>query len=262
MEYSIDSFYCNGKLHGHKGEDYSLHGEDYFIICDGCSSANNSDITARLQAHIAKKHLDTFRFSYYKDKDYIFMMKFISIELRENFNSLGIGGMPLATLIIGIIIDNIIRVIVVGDGAVIYKDKGHQEEYINITYSNNAPFYPYYYSDNKLINEYKKYNPNVEKKVSYKYTNVYNSNSDIESLVILDFILSNLEYLYIFSDGIEEFTGQIKLPIKETIKAFTSMKNTNGTFIQRRCKRQLKIYEKEGIFPIDDFSMAGIYLGE
>ena len=258
MEYSIDSFYSNGKLHGHKGEDYALHGEDYFIICDGCSSSNYSDVVSRIQAHTALKFLDSFKNS--TEKGYEIITRLIGLRVKSICIDLCIESMPLATLMIGIIVKDILKIIIIGDGAITYKDKGHQEEYINITYSNNAPFYPYYYSDNKLINEYKKYNPNVEKKVSYKYTNVYNSNSDIESLVILDFILSNLEYLYIFSDGIEEFTGQIKLPIKETIKAFTSMKNTNGTFIQRRCKRQLKIYEKEGIFPIDDFSMAGVYL--
>ena len=36
------------------------------------------------------------------------------------------------------------------------------------------------------------------------------------------------------------------------------MKNTNGAFIQRRCKRQLSLFEKQGYYPYDDFSMVGI----
>jgi len=261
MNFNIDSFYVNGKLHGHQGQDYALHGDNYFIICDGCSSSKHSDVAARLQAHIAKKFMDTFAFSAYDIEDNNFLVRFIAIELEEMFHKLFIDDFPLATLMIGFVVNDMLRVIVVGDGAIVYKNKHLDRKIITIEYNNSAPFYPYYYTSEKIKNEYKEKYPKVIKKTIYEIFYEYSTVERIDDIFIEDFDIDKLEYLYIFSDGIGELTGQQgKLPIFKAVKKFIDMKNINSTFIQRRCKRQMKLYEKESIFPQDDFSMAGIYL--
>lgn len=262
MSNIIDSYYSNGKLHGHRGEDYAIHGDNYFIICDGCSSAKHSDVTARLQAHITKNFIDAFSYKEHNLEDNTFMIKFIGMQLEGVFKNLHLKGMPLATLMIGFIIDDIVRVIVVGDGNVVYKNKDNTQEIINISYSSNAPFYPYYYTDEKHLFGYRENYKNNSKSILRVKENEVTMPLVIEQISIFDFGLDVLEYLYIFSDGVEELKGQCKLPLEEAVKAFTAMKNTTKGFIQRRAKRQLATYEKKRIFPMDDFSMAGVYVNE
>ena len=49
------------------------------------------------------------------------------------------------------------------------------------------------------------------------------------------------------------------LPSKQVVNELAKFKNTNGAFIQRRCKRMIEDLEKEGYFHIDDFSVGGFY---
>ncbi len=158
--YNVDSFYTSGKLHSHSGQDYALHGDNYFILCDGCSSANNSDFTSRLQAHIAKQFILEFNeFNEFNEiNNYVVLVKLISYKLRNICNDLGLNGMPLATLMLGVIKDNKLTVVVFGDGVIAYKIKHCNENIIQINYSNNAPYYPYYHSNEKYLKEYKENN--------------------------------------------------------------------------------------------------------
>lgn len=257
---NIDSFYTDGKMHKHRGEDYAMHGEDFFIICDGCSSAENSDITARLQAHIAKKYINMFKHT----EDFSMIAFFISIEVEriiDKIDSVSNKSMPLATLMIGFIHDGKIKVFVYGDGAIVVKNKDMESpDIININYSSNAPYYPFYYNDSvKSFEDYNTNYPKATKEIISIPRSELSHYRIIEEPLIISEEIENLEYLYIFSDGIEEFSNQNnKIDIEDTVRTFTNMKNTNGAFIKRRCIRQLKTYEKYDIHPMDDFSMAGV----
>jgi len=255
---TIDSFYSNGKLHGHKGEDYAIHGEDYFIICDGCSSSKNSDLVARIQAYTAVKYINTLICS----ENYELIAKCIGNDIKSILSNLMLyDTIPLSTLIIGFKYKDYFTVIVYGDGVLTYKYNNSEQRIITIDYNNNAPFYPYYYSDKHLIDQYKTRYPDVEKEVcDNEFITIANCNG-IEKPEAFDFLIEDLEYLFMFSDGIQDFSKRNeKIDLKSAINSFVEMKNTNGAFIQRRCKRQLKEFEKDGIFPNDDFSMAGFHI--
>lgn len=263
---NIDSFYTNGKMHNHKGEDYALHGDDFFIICDGCSSSENSDLVARLQAHIAKSFIPLLK----KGMREIKAIEEIADELKFLSNELEIKGMPLATLMIGFVSETEVTVIVAGDGAIFFKDKGQNSQIINIIYESNAPYYPYYYTSEDLKKEYYKNYPNDIKNVEHSESTDkqekginFTDRYYVNKLCLFYFTREDLEYLYLFSDGISEFLSpKGKIPIGKAVSSFTNMKNTNGSFIQRRCARQLKNFEKDRVLPMDDFSMAGIYLNK
>jgi len=260
--FNIDSFYTHGKMHQHKGQDYALHGDNFFIIGDGCSSSEYSDVAARLQSFITKRYINLLN----KNNSYSKIGELIGKDLSNHFTLLGIKSLPLATLIVGIVIDKKIKIIVYGDGVITYKINNHIYT-TTIEYSNNAPYYPYYYTDEKHLKTYKKNYPDANKIVTHIQKE--NNPSDEKHIVevntpyVTELPIEDMKYLYVFSDGINEFTKpNLKMETSEVISKFTEMKNTNGIFIQRRCARQLKLFEKEGILPMDDFSMSGIVFKE
>lgn len=278
---NIDSFLKKGKQH-FICEDYIIHGEcpiPYIILSDGCSSSENTDIGSRILCRCALNVLNeklNFRFpdAELNNPNYWNFGRRIIEKAKDVMDLLKLKKTVLdATLIISYIWNDIVWVLMFGDGLVTYKFSSSSFiHYKEIKFDINAPYYlnylidkdrdlAYYqnqnkefitisessYMDDKLINKSKKYD---------------HSNSDI---FIYGYPIDSLEFLAISSDGIDSFIDNKgnSLDYKESIiKDFTSFKNTNGKFVKRRLSKAISEYEKFNFKHLDDISFGCFYFSE
>lgn len=245
---SIDSFFKMGKDHK-KCEDYIIHGNDpfpYVILSDGCSSCLHTDVGARILAHQLKKNLKNISINFYP------YIELVLYESRELAKSLFLHEECLnCTLLCIFIQEETVYSFIIGDGAVIFKEKEKEVDFLHHSFSNNTPFYISYF------------NKELETKKTLKIeTNNMIQHESFNNFYIKKWPINNLEYILLVSDGLESFNnGFTDIKFIELVKDLTDFKNVNGSFIERKVKRILKNYEKEGFYPSDDISVGGIHLG-
>jgi hypothetical protein len=133
---NIDVFSSIGKTH-QVCEDYVMKGDKpfpYVILCDGCSSSRNTDVGARILANSMKmaiektyirpyiappSHMTPPPFEYYSlGHTTIAIAKTVSNTMEMNDDCLD------ATVVVGMLVNNVIWVYVYGDGAILYYDAG------------------------------------------------------------------------------------------------------------------------------------------
>lgn len=82
---------------------------------------------------------------------------------------------------------------------------------------------------------------------------------------------SEIDAIAVMSDGVESFTkpsdngpgaARVSVPVAEVLKELLSFKGFNGEFVLRRMNKAMKKFAKEGWENYDDVSVAAIYLGE
>jgi hypothetical protein len=73
-----------------------------------------------------------------------------------------------------------------------------------------------------------------------------------------------IDLVLLFSDGVESFTDEsgVQVPLHAVLDEVLGFKNYTGQFIARRSARFLKDAAARGWKHSDDFSCAGIYLGD
>lgn len=253
MKIAIDSFMRIGK--GHTiCEDYCIHGTDpfpYVILADGCSSSKNTDVGARILTYMAQKYL----INNWPIKSIIYEADTIRKALGLNSNCLD------ATLIIAHqkwVNNEYINIQMYGDGAVIVKYKDDETVLHEISYTKSMPYYLSYQLNRQRDASYR--NEDVTKRVynSCSKGTIMYSPYDGEWM---SFDLKSIKSLSITTDGISSFLSQKKglMQSNQVAKELPNFKNTNGAFVQRRCKRMIKNLEKEGYYHMDDFSVGGFY---
>lgn len=248
---TTDHFLKMGKDHN-VCEDYIISGTDpfpYVILADGCSSSENTDIGARLLCLLAKKHLlPRFTDYYHLGNSVIESAKLIATMLGANKTCL------YSTLIVSWLVDNLIHVYVYGDGNILATRKSGTVRNINISFTNNAPYYLAYWNNEKDIKEYKEWK--TEKIVTDSPYGTEHYFPD--SYTTYTFSLNEYKSILIASDGIETFNTDTN----ELISKLVQFKSTKNRFILRRTRKVLREYEKQGITHYDDLSIGGFYIGE
>jgi len=271
---NIDSLYLIGKSHK-VCQDYAIHGEiegnPYFIVSDGCSSSKNVDIGARILAQSAKLAL----ISMYKGLD-------ISVKQYSEFGTLAIGrsavivdGLQVsrecldATLMVGFIKNDEVIIYIYGDGVILLKDANGMYKYLNVQFTENAPYYlTYWYSPDKLSSYFYYFNQAMEI-TEFDSNNIGDGNNgkkinrcDVDSPLIYNFKLSDINSIVLSTDGINSFVRDNVMPydIDAVAPGFMSFKNTKGEFLKRRIERHLDELAKQNIHHYDDIGMAGITL--
>lgn len=248
-------------------EDYAIDHKDIIILCDGCSSSQNTDIGSRLLALTALNILLTN--NNFSKK----LFKFIIMKLLKLKKNLPIFYETMfdSTLLIGKYLNdkNICKVLVAGDGIIVAKNKKGFLEIRKINFLSGYPYYLSYELNKERKEEFKKNNDEVHINYSYyceilkkyDYMNLYyKEQNDFEFL----FNAEEFEWVGLFSDGIETFKDEKgnEIDYKDIINKLTNFKTFTGQFVKRRINRFKKECIKNNWTHFDDISMAIIYLGE
>jgi hypothetical protein len=246
-----DWFFTMGKAH-HVCEDYAIDGDKCVIVSDGCSSSKHTDLGARLLAHSARILINT-------EKSYADFGRAVVAQAAKLLDTLNMGYECLyATLIVAKATDlGSVRVRMYGDGAIIAISKGSIET-MEISYTNNMPFYLAYNVDPVSMELYKKYNNEmtiihsvdgevVELATSYDNPVEYTFDSDT---------------VLISSDGLgnfEDSQSRLLIPFSGIVGEVVDFKVMKGEFLKRRLNRVLENLAAKKIFPLDDVGVAGIH---
>lgn len=249
----IDKFITTGKTH-FICQDYIISGEDYIVLSDGCSGAENSDVGARILCHTAVNFLETWKHRRYDIEYYAMGLKII-YQAQVISRALNLSDECLtATLIVAFVENNIVDVFIYGDGYIILSNN-NEVFGIEISYTNNRPFYLSYYlnPDQKKLYESLhetqliKIDGNIQKRkydapIYYRYT----------------LGKGYLRTAAIASDGIGKFSD--KPPIGDIVQECVAFKQTKGLFLQRRMTRMLFNHQRGGSYNDDDISIGAFHM--
>lgn len=260
-----DSFFEKGSTH-HVCQDYALHSTDYAIGSDGCSSSPNTDVGARLLCHTLtgklKKYKGNNEVIRYAAKDAAFLADQMYLP-KESLD---------ATLFGFEVLEDKVRYFISGDGYIYkkYTNSGEiWEEVHSITFEQNMPFYPNYFSDLDRIRAFRQFGTKVTKTITYIGGREIKELSETwDASDFVDFgeeSLVDLETLLMFSDGLGTFQlDKSDLDMYEVLKHITNFKSLSHGFLQRNMLNGLpkgfglKKSESHRLTHWDDFSVVGL----
>ncbi|MFW9879464.1 MAG: hypothetical protein ACFFG0_40830, partial [Candidatus Thorarchaeota archaeon] len=185
-------------------QDYTtIYNPDEYIqmiLCDGCSSSENTDFGARILANIFSNRLFNFN-----EKQIINILKLISSEFNLDYSFLD------STLLTAFYENNKIILRYWGDGFIIQKYKNYYNIQ-EINYENNYPFYFSYLLDGKKFENYKK----INKECKFKLIETIIDNQFLEKNIEIQFynykdcyslinVSDDFEYIAFISDGLNSF---------------------------------------------------------
>lgn len=266
-----DSFFLQGKSHK-VCQDYAIHGKDYVILADGCSTAKDSDFGARLLAKAAQSVIeDGWKID---DEGY----KQILYRAKNYLDKLELSNDCLcATLSIVQSIEEYFYISIFGDGSLAVKDlKGNTSIY-TVEFPLNAPFYLRYLLEHQLINDYQNnignyytINEFILGEEQEAFQDIFNIdfNNPINTYLFQQFAHKDIATIALFTDGISSFyscenretSKQItKIEASPIIEELLTFKNFNPGFVERRCQAAMRKFNKLGWFNSDDLSMGVIY---
>ncbi len=258
---NVDNFISIGRNHK-ICEDYSIVGMDpipYLIVSDGCSSSKDTDVGARILALCARFIIQTYSIIPNKND----FGNLVFWNAKDASDVIGLDKHALdCTLIVSFIIDNEIITYIYGDGVIVKKYTGRDNEFIDteeISFSLNMPYYLSYLLDESTHSEYLKSDNKMKATSFYGKKDLgplYLETEHIESRII---IADDLEFFGLMSDGASAFKNlntNTFLPTNEVTEELFAFKNHKGKFVQRRMIKALKQYQDSNIFPFDDISIA------
>jgi hypothetical protein len=279
---TTDTFFTIGKTHT-ICQDYAEHGEDHVIVCDGCSTAPESNIGAILLSRAAKLFLRKFPF---RDATHFTQSTLASAYAYARAMELHEDSL-LATLLMAKVVDDDFKVVVSGDGVVAARYRGTSKwKVVEYTFPSGAPFYLRYTLDPAVEANYiSRFGTSIRHTVNDLDLS---SASNIESgewikgfsflfekkkenslgPYYLTFSLAEYDAVAIMSDGAQSFlkteVGQtskqpVNMPLYKILSQLLHFKNYAGAFVQRRCKAAFKQFGIDNCCNSDDFSMGVIY---
>lgn len=273
-----DCYFTKGTDH-ETCQDYSVCSGDSVFLADGCSSASNSDMGARILSMIAKKYNSSLFYGDIIERDYrldellteigkeaLEVARLLELNVEALFSTLLFLNCEKIEPYIDEEIDYKINCAMIGDGVAAFVRQDNSIRVYDIDFSKQAPKYLAY----RLF-------PDFERtfwELSYNNRNVtiYDiKDGKIENKVsALDdcyddyytFCLSKKEFRCgaIMSDGVKTFTNNLGKPVLlETIlPTILDFKQMTPNFLKRRMNRFLKENTKNNISHYDDFSIAAI----
>jgi Protein phosphatase 2C len=265
----LDSYLSIGRTH-QICEDYSLTGKipmPFLIVSDGCSSSKNTDIGSRLLTLAAKKQLyPAVTYGILPEDSDSFGKKLIDIAVNV-VDQLGVNRGALdATLILGYLRDGIFNFICYGDGAIILKTKTGNS-FIQFSYGQNAPYYLTVHGDEKIRGQWMEAYPNNKLSVrTYQFTDTKNTVEQSESFYYNGFVsIQDVEMIMVTSDGIGSFCkiddGSL-VPVENVVERMININARKGEYIKRCMKKMIEGFARDGVYPLDDVSVASIAFEE
>ena len=266
-------YFAIGKQHK-VCQDYALSDTKCIIVSDGCSSAKDTDIGSRLWSIAAKRVVGLVR----TPDEWTLGQQTVPpciTQLVTGFaEDLMVDKNILhATLLVGYELDNIFRVLVMGDGLVVAKAKNGRIMCIEHSFTGNAPFYACYDTDEAKVVYKAQFGDTVEvTKTLYDMdwsvaadviTEVRKINFDCPFLEY-NFKKDDWDMVMIASDGLESFCRKNASPnsivydsinIAEILKEITTCKGS-GEFLTRQMKLANAAFEAKGYIHMDDLAIA------
>ena len=292
----IDDFLKIGHSHT-MCQDYIISGTEpfpYIILSDGCSSAANSDIGARLLCHAALKNI--MRNSDRLDEIGWHELGHTTIcdakaALDMYFPTLSIECLD-ATLIVAYRTETDYKILIYGDGCIYFVQPDGAICYDRTVFEPNAPAYLRYWikgEDEYLARNVKQY---ITVKRDFHREGVISMHKAIK-INDTAIPISQVKALFVASDGIESFMfkdealykskyldmlnalrhsrGNIsyndawpvpkikELNFLDVFNEISQFKLLKGPFLSRRVKKVLKEYNKTGFVNDDDLSIGCFY---
>lgn len=291
-----DCAFYTGKTHN-ICQDYARIGKinelPLVVLCDGCSGSPDTDTGSRLLAFSAIKTLKRSPNLLSSNENGNFAHSIIN-SARVSSDGIGLHPNCLdATLLLAAILnpsskeneensDLELHLRMYGDGCVVVKRKTGETEIYNAEFASGAPYYLSYLLDDKRLSAWNDLNNQHE--INRYYTKI--SDLGINAIINPDnsidgpggnFYLANdnsfriglylpaIEWVCLTSDGLHTFINKKENTNKQIIDILTEIfdfKSFAGQFVQRRINAFMRNAIKNGLQHEDDFSIAGIYLGD
>lgn len=254
MKTRVDTFLRTGYAH-YICEDYVLSGTDpvpHIILADGCSSSQMTDTGARILVLTARQSI-LEAFEQTAAVDIRALERRIIESAGQTARNIGLPPTALdATLMIGYVTGGAVHVHIYGDGAVILSDPSGNLDIVEISYSNNAPYYLSYLLDSDRNSGYRNQPP--EKRSGGEMV-------PWDTPVSMTFSVSDYPLVMLTSDGAASFTDNTgnPVPVPDIAREFSRFKTVRGEFLKRRLKRAFKNFGRNGVRCHDDLS-AGAFL--
>jgi hypothetical protein len=270
------SFFTIGSTHL-VCEDYAIHGKDYIIVSDGCSNGGgprlHTDWGSRILCKAAEEHIELLRA---KDVQ-AFVNRVIGTASAQVASYPNLDPRCLtATLLVAVETQNSIFVIAIGDGLIGGKNINDDWDIVDISYSNNAPYYLRYelnaVDKEKYLNEF----GGIRTEEVYYGSQFENYQSnDYEAsealYCIREFPKDTFKLIFLLSDGISSFYEPINKQNKqiatlECLKLLLDFKNFQAGFVERQCQWVFKTnrigsFNKLNWINSDDLSVGVMYCG-
>lgn len=278
MVVSVDSHYVIGSSHI-VCEDYTLSGNiidnneskiPYIILCDGCSSAPNTDVGSRINANAVKLSIKQIIMDITNPSlEYIEDLIKLNIQFQLDAGGLSIDT-AMSTILFAYVYRNKLYIYVRGDGMckllIDNEDLTQTTQLIDFSYTSGAPNY-LAYELNNLKSKYKSEFPGVFN-MTYQSDMMMNGvlAKDIDYVYydIIDLVDVSVRQISFTSDGIHSFRANPKittvnddfLKMDKLINAATTYGSPIGDFVKRRLMRMEQENIRNGIIHTDDFSVA------
>lgn len=275
----VDYFSRMGSTH-QICQDYCIAGtyknRGYAILSDGCSGVQTpnmpgspfTDFGSRFLVLAAQRCLQDFQDSFFHGERIIADAAAMARQVGLHKTSLD------ATLLVISQGDRYTKVFQTGDGVVAWRKRDGTINYTTRRYGQGAPYYL-------------GYTLNFDRQLQYlemakTVTNIYGwqkpegewGRSEKEEPLPNDPVKGDSDHIFdpededlvlILSDGVESFQkpNGDPVPLEEVLTHLFNIKGFKGQFLTRRCQNFLNRFCREqGWHHADDFSIAGIYLGE
>ena len=266
MQVSTDAHYIIGMEHDYC-QDYAIAGtfrdKNFAVVCDGCSSAANSDLGARLLALAFKEAVHTYSF----DSE-----NFPLDEIHRSVKSMCMATQAIthiydeaffATVVAAVQHGKNLWVWMQGDG--VFAIKRRDGKVLIYTCNNsvhNAPAYLAYTWDKQSIESYLKM-----QEITINTQIVIENSVEVERSILntfyadpscatylIRFDVDEIESVIVLSDGIESFRADTT----QDILKMTNIPNLNGSFVLRKLKTMKKAWTKAEMSHYDDIGMAAM----
>lgn len=255
-----DAFFAIGSGHVVCQDYAATVSAEHVVLSDGCSRSPHTDFGARLLCRFAANHWPP-------------LAPFLAEPLVD---SLGLCRRCLdATILTAKVKSDSIEVLVAGDGVVV--GRARQDKALSVweyRFAQGAPRYPSYDLSPerraRYCQEFPRNNLLVESWINGQGALEEGESPqpseacDPERLV---FPLATYDLVLVFSDGISSFVqktenGPVPVPLLDVVQEMLDIKGFAGEFLQRRARRFLQTAAAQGRHHTDDFSVAGIYVGD
>lgn len=279
MRIQSDAIFRIGERHVRLGEpcqDYALAGNNatthFALVSDGCSSGGYTDVGSRVVVHTATGMLDIFAIpdigSTFAD---CVALKANALHLKDADLFATFGGVWGA--ISGV------HAVLYGDGAIVSLLRDGRITAQVVEWQNSMPFYPIYArSESHMVRDFTRAHGEETVDACAVTTHV----RDVHGAWSIDCVhtrtaldahrglhtaynhdtLGDIAAVFVMTDGVQQVQNKDKSmkPVTEVLQAFTRIQSTEGRFIARRVNRALSDWHKDGSVPIDDVSVAALYL--
>lgn len=240
-------------------EDYSLQGElpqPFVVVCDGCSSAIDSDIGARLLAHMAKRMFMESKIGLLDYDDFgqrvIRAAESIAQAMALSHSALD------ATLLMAWTEQETVRVFAYGDGCLLLRDKQGKTRALELRFRHNAPYYLAYQLREEWREEYSRGAPP-------QALEIHDSGSqqierrEFDDALEFRFSLADYPLIGIATDGLTQFRDvhqQQNQALSDVAATLLNFQRFSADFVQRRLNKAWQRYAEAGIYPLDDVALG------